>query len=85
MEALAARIIGREDSPETDWNPMREETRWIGKPWRRIELLTQRHFWRGEQTEVNRRLTLHLGRKRGGFSVTLVLSRDHYDYFEERP
>ena len=78
-------LVGREVSPETEFNSLREEQAWIGKPWRRIELLTQRHFWKGEQTEVNRTLTLHLGRKRGGFNVTLILSRDHYDYSEERP
>jgi len=76
-------IIGREVSPETEWDGLREEQAWIGKPWRRVELLTHRHFWQGEQIEVDRTLTLHLGRKRGGFSVTLILSRDHYDYSEE--
>jgi hypothetical protein len=78
-------LIGREDSPATQWNDLAEEIRWIGKPWRRIELLTQRHYWKGEQTEVNRTLSFHLGRRGGGFNATLTLSHDHYDYSEERP
>lgn len=81
-----ARLLGREDSPETDWNPMREESRWVGKPWRRIELLTRRHFWKGEQCAVERDLTLHLGSRKFGLFVTLILSRQPgYDYSEDRP
>jgi hypothetical protein len=63
----------------------REEICWVGKPWRRVELLTQRYFWNGVETEVNRTLTVHLGWPRFGLSVSLTLSRDHYDYSEERP
>lgn len=85
LRSRLASLVGREDSPATAWDNHSEHLRWVGKPWRRIELLTHRHYWNGEQTEVDRTLTMHLGRKRGGLSATLALSLDGYDYSEERP
>lgn len=73
--------IGRERMP--DGNGMVEEMAWVGKPWRRIELLTHRFFWKGEETERSRTLTFHLGQRHGGFNITLILARGHYDYSEE--
>jgi len=62
----------------------RETTRWIGKPWRRIELLTNRHFYKGEQVGQDRDLTLHLGLRRLGLSVTLIFGKhDVLDYSDE--
>jgi len=62
----------------------RETIRWIGKPWRRVELLTLRHFYKGGQVSQNRDLTLHLGLRRLGLSVTLILGKhDVLDYSEE--
>lgn len=69
----------RERRPQT-----RETRRWIGKPWRRIELLTHRHFYKGEQVGQNRDLTLHLGSRRLGLSVTLIFGKhDVLDYSDE--
>src|SRR5437763_1573026 len=75
--------IGREDSPETASNEMREETRWIGKPWRRIELLRHRYFYKGENFTTERTLSIHLGSRRLGLFLTLILVRaPGYDYSE---
>lgn len=77
-------LIGHEVSPATDWSPVHEETRWIGKPWRRIELLTRRHFYKGEQVDVGRDLTVHVGSRRLGFGVTLIVMRQRgFDYSDE--
>lgn len=78
-------MIGREDN----WSFQRdhlEQIRWIGKPWRRIELLVNRHYWRGDQAEVNRDLTFHLGSRRLGVYVQFAIGRiPGLDYSEDRP
>lgn len=76
--------IGREDSPETEWNQMREEARWVGKPWRRIELLTRRFFYKGEQHEVERDVTIHFGLRRFGIGFTFIVTRGVPEYGDER-
>jgi hypothetical protein len=79
-----ARVVGHSVSPEQNWNPTREESRWIGKPWRRIELLTQRQFYRGEEVGRDRDVTVHLGLRRLGLSLTLILGKhDVLDYSDE--
>lgn len=58
-----------------------EETRWIGKPWRRIELLTTRSFYKGECVDTIRHFTVSLGCRRLGlhtqFSFTHQLGLDY--------
>jgi len=77
-------IVGRELSPETNFSPTREEQTWIGKPWRRITLLTQRTFYKGDEVDVVRDLTFHLGLRRIGLAFTLTITRQTVlDYSEE--
>lgn len=76
-------IIGRADSnvfgPDN-----REEVRWIGKPWRRIELVTHRYIYKGKQHDVTRDLTFHFGLRRLGFGITLSFVKSGYlDYGDE--
>lgn len=70
---------------DREQRPQRRETlRWVGKPWRRIELLTHRHFYKGEQVGQDRDLTLHLGLCKFGLCVTVTLGKhDVLDYSEE--
>lgn len=76
--------IGISDSPATNWNPVRETSHWTGKPWRRLELLTQRTFYKGEQVDVGRDLTLHFGLRRIGLAFTLSIAKQSVlDYSEE--
>ncbi len=83
-EPWFAPLVGREDSPATDWNPMLEQTRWIGKPWRRIELLRRRHFYKGECVDEGFDLTVHVGSRRLGLGFTLILMRQTVlDYSDE--
>jgi len=76
--------LGFSESPEQDWSPRRETSRWIGKPWRRIELLTVRDFWKGEEVGRSRALTIHFGLRRLGLGFTLILMKaDVLDYSDE--
>ena len=63
---------------------MDEDLHWIGKPWRRVELLTHRHYWKGEQVDADRTLSFHIGfRKLGlGFTFT-VIKASVLEYSEE--
>lgn len=76
-------LIGRE---VTDYpGDTQEDVTWVGKPWRRIERLVTRYFYKGEQVGENRDLTVHLGSRRFGRSVTLIFGKhDCLDYSEER-
>lgn len=83
-ESLFASLVGREDSAVFG-SDSREEIRWVGKPWRRIELLTNRTFWKGEEIDTTRDLSFHLGMRRLGFGVTVSFTRQAVmDYGEER-
>jgi hypothetical protein len=75
-------VIGREVS---DWGDHhREEISWIGKPWRRVTLLTHRYFWREEQFDVERDLSFHLGLRRFGLFFTFTIAHQSgYDYSDE--
>ena len=78
--------IGRSDSsPFGSDNDSLEEIRWIGKPWRRIELLTNRYFYKGEQIEAIRDLTFHIGSRRLGVFATVILSRNRGFAYEDEP
>lgn len=76
-------IVGREDS--SVFGPDgREERRWVGKPWRRIELLTNRYFWKGTEHDRSRDLTFHFGFRRLGLGFTFIVSTaSRLDYSEE--
>jgi hypothetical protein len=76
-------LIGRYTSPPSSWQPLEESASWIGKPWRRIELLTRRYFYLGEEVERERDLTFHFGSWRLGFGITLILSKGRHDYSDE--
>jgi hypothetical protein len=77
-------VIGRETND--DGQGMVQTLRWIGKPWRRIELLVSEFYWKGELAERSWDLTLHLGSRRLGWAVTWSISRSAVmDYSEERP
>ena len=76
-------MIGREDSSFFGADS-REERRWVGKPWRRIELLTNRHFYKGEEVETTRDLSFHIGLRRLGVGITFAVVRANVlDYSEE--
>lgn len=76
--------FGHSVAPEATWSPIREEERWVGKPWRRIALLTLRHFYQGEECDRSRDLTFHVGLRRLGFAVTLSLGKHTVlDYTDE--
>jgi hypothetical protein len=76
-------IVGREDF--TGFGPdQREEHRWIGKPWRRVELVRNLVFYRGELIDVGRTLSIHLAIRRLGLALSLTLVRQSaLDYSEE--
>lgn len=78
-------LIGHEVG--TDYgNGHVESIHWIGKPWRRIELLVNDFWWKGERTERTWDLTFHLGFRRLGFFLHWTIARSRgYDYSEERP
>ena len=77
-------IIGREDSSVFGADH-REEVRLIGKPWRRVELLRNRYFYKGEQVEVTRDLTAHVGFRRLGIGFTFsIVQASYLDYGDER-
>ena len=62
-----------------------EDCRWIGKPWRRLELLINRHFWQGELVERNWTASVTLGLRRLGWTLQFSLTRDQVqDWSEER-
>ena len=78
-------IVGRQD-----WSPFgsdgREERRWIGKPWRRIELLTTRTYWKGDEIDTARDLSIHFGLRRLGLAFTFSVCRQSVlDYSDETP
>lgn len=76
-------LVGRQDSPRIGQGHV-EEIRWIGKPWRRVELLTNRFFWKGEQVDVTRDLTFHAGLRRLGLAFTFTVIRTaSFDYTDE--
>ena len=80
--AFPSRWVGREDSSVFGAN-QREEIRWIGKPWRRVELLTNRVFDKGEQIDVTRDLTFHIGFRRLGIGLTFSIVRASYLSYDE--
>jgi hypothetical protein len=78
-------LVGREDwmgfGPDD-----REERRWIGKPWRRVELLTNRTFWKGEEIDTARDLTFHVGSRQLGLAFTFTVTKHSVlDYSDETP
>jgi len=76
-------MIGRADSPATN-SSLEEEIRWVGKPWRRIERVIHRHWWKGEVTEEDRSYSLHIGLRRLGLFLSLEWGRATVlDYSDE--
>ena len=83
-ESLVHSLISREDTAYFGADQP-EQIRWIGKPWRRVELLTQRVFYRGEEIDRTRTLSIHFGLRRLGFGITISLVKASVlDYSEER-
>lgn len=77
-------MIGREISPATEFNSMEERQSWIGKPWRRLELLVHRHHWRGEVETTDWTFSVNIGSRRLGLNLNVSLTRDAcMDYSEE--
>jgi hypothetical protein len=80
-----AAIVGRADS-SLFGSDSREERRWIGKPWRRVELLTTRTYWKGEEVDTARDLTFHFGLRWLGLAFTFIIVRQScIDYSDETP
>lgn len=78
-------MIGKEVSRDHDGSHV-ETIRWIGKPWRRIELQVDDFYWKGERSERTWSLSIHVGFRRLGIFFHWSISRSAgYDYSEERP
>jgi hypothetical protein len=83
LNAAISRFVGREDSNVFGSDHL-EQQRWIGKPWRRINLLTNRTYWKGEQVDVTRDLSFHIGFRRLGLFLTFSVARQvGFDYSDE--
>ena len=66
----------------TYWDGPRERSWWIGKPWRRLEVLRQDHLYKGEVTSTTWDVTLHVALFRR-IAFTFSLLRDSWiDYSE---
>lgn len=78
MTSLIGRSVSAYLSDQT------EETRWIGKPWRRLESLATRTFHEGECIDVSRHWSAHLGIRRFGVAFTFSVTRQSVlDYSKE--
>jgi hypothetical protein len=61
-----------------------EYSAWIGKPWRRLEYLRQRSFWKGECVNTDRTWSATLGLLRLGWHFHLTITRSvSADYSDE--
>lgn len=76
-------MIGREVSRDRDGSHV-ESQYWIGKPWRRVTLLVNDFYWKGERSERSWDLTVHIGFRRLGFGASWIIFRSlPMDYTEE--
>lgn len=76
-------MIGRYDILWNQ-NDQRERCWWIGKPWRRVELLMQDVFWRGERVDRTTTSSLTIGFRRLGWHLHISLTRAvGMDYSDE--
>lgn len=76
---LMARDVVRFNAGEQE-----EDTRWIGKPWRRLELLVQRSFYKGECVDTTWTASASLGLRRLGWHLHVALTRSvGMDYSDE--
>lgn len=77
-------IVGKSDSFVFSKDDHQEIAHWIGKPWRRVELLIHRFFYKGEMVDRTWDLTFHLGLRRlgVGFTFSVIRSRS-LDYSDE--
>lgn len=66
------------------YNQNIEDSRWIGKPWRRISTLFTYHIWKGEVSREFWSLTVHVRIFGVGFTWDITRAPG-YDYEEERP
>lgn len=61
-----------------------ETTHWLGKPWRRLELLVTDTFYKGERVDRTYHASAHLGLRRLGWAFTASVTRQRpLDYSEE--
>lgn len=76
-------MIGYERSPSYDGSIV-EICRWIGKPWRRIELLSNEYWHKGEMVERTWDLSFSIGLRRIGVFFHWNISRSRgFDYSDE--
>lgn len=61
-----------------------QDSRWIGKPWRRISLLVNYYIWKGEASLDSWSFSLHF-RIFGLMFLWDITRAPGYDYEEERP
>jgi len=77
-------IVGRQVSGPLYNGDMEENIAWIGKPWRRLELLVQRTFWKGECVDRTWTASASLGLRRLGWHLHIALTRQvGQDYSDE--
>lgn len=75
-------LIGHETS--ADGNGMVESAHWIGKPWRRVELLVNDFYWKGVRSDRTWDLSLSLGFRRLGLFFHWSMARSRgFDYSDE--
>jgi hypothetical protein len=78
-------IIGRSVTPAIHPNDSSEHLAWVGKPWRRVELLTHRDFYGGREVDRDTACTVHVGLRRLGLHATLTVGRQTVlDYSDEQ-
>lgn len=76
-------MIGKEVSRDHDGSHV-ETSRWIGKPWRRIELVVTDFYWKGERADRTWDLSFSVGFRRLGFFFHWSIARSvGFDYSDE--
>lgn len=77
------KLYGHSTYGPTAHDSSQETTYWIGKPWRRLELLIQRVFWKDECIDTTWTASATLGLRRLGWhfhgSLTRQLGADYSD------
>lgn len=78
-------LVGRETTSDFR-GENREDARWVGKPWRRLDLFVWETFRKGERVDRSWEASVNLGSRRLGFNLRLALTRQvGMDYSEEAP
>lgn len=58
---------------------------WIGKPWRRAEVMLTDSYYRGERVDRVTDVSLHIGSRRLGIHATIMLGHQTAMDYSESP